>query len=229
MKNKNLIENLVVDALFLALLLLFTFTPYLGYIPIIPNVLTITTMHLIVLVGASLFGWKKGLLYGFFFGLSSFIKALVSSTGGFDLIYINPFISILPRCLLGLISGISFDLLKKHLTYKKFIIVLPFISLLLTFIHSFLTLSCLYIFGILDIFYISRALGLEEFIEEINSVGYLSALGLVTLFGMLGEMGASAIIVPSLFVALRNIPFIKEKDKDKYKVISNSSSELLNN
>lgn len=229
MKNREIIRSLVIDALFLALLLLFTFTPNLGYIQIVPNVLTITTMHLLVLIGASLFGWKKGLLYGFFFGLSSLIKALTMSGSPVDFIYINPFISVLPRVLFGLISGLTFDFLKKHLSLKKFLVVLPIFSALLTLLHSVLTLSSLYIFGILDIFYISRAIGLEEFIKEINQTGYLAALGTVTLFGMLGEMGASALIITPLFIALRHIPFIKEMDDKKYKVSEEKKEKVLNN
>lgn len=223
MKIVTKIRELVVDALFLALLILFTFVPYLGYIQIVPGVLTITTMHLLVLIGASLFGWKKGLLYGFFFGISSLIKAAtIGAANPVDFIYVNPLISVLPRVLFGLFAGSMFDFAKKRLSFKQFGFVLPFIAICATLIHSILTLGSLYIFGILDIFKISEALGLSEFCKQIQQTGFLVTLGLVTLFGILGEMAASALIVTPSFFALRTIPFIKAEDS-KYKVVINSS------
>lgn len=210
MKN-NVIKNIVIDALFLALIICFTFIPFLGYISIIPNLVSITTMHLIVLIGAALFGWKKGLLYGFFFGASSLIKALIS-TSPVDQLFINPFISILPRILFGYISGLTFSSFKKIMTYKKFLCFLPLFSFLLTGIHTILTLGSLYIFGILDIFKISSLLGLSELINTILNTGFIIYLGVPTFLGALGEMIASFIIITPLFIALRKINFIKEID-----------------
>lgn len=57
-KRIDIIRNIVIDALFLALILLFTYVPQIGYIQVMPT-MAITTIHLVVLIGASLFGWKK--------------------------------------------------------------------------------------------------------------------------------------------------------------------------
>ncbi len=222
MKKIEIIRSLVVDALILALILLFTFVPQIGYIQIIPGTLAITTVHLIVLIGASLFGWKKATLYGFFFGISSLL-ASIGNASQFNLLFINPFISILPRVLFGLISGLLIDLLKRKMTLKGFGILLPFLVAVLTLLHTFLTLGSVYVFGILDIFKISKALGLEEFCNNINQTGFIIALGSATFFGALGEAAASFIIVPSAFFALRTIKFIKEKDNSY--VIKNKNND----
>ncbi len=214
-KRVDIIRNLTIDALFLALILLFTYVPQIGYIQVMPT-MAITTIHLIVLIGASLFGWKKGLLYGLFFGLSSCLKAATAASSYFDTLFINPFISILPRVIFGLVSGLIVDLLKKHLTLKQFSISLPFMMAILTIFHTFLVLSCCYIFGILDIFSISKGLGLSDFIASIRQTGFIIALGSATFLGALGEAIASFIVVPAAFFALRTIPFVKQID-NKYK------------
>lgn len=227
MKNIKIIRNLVTDALILALILLFTFVPQIGYIQIIPGTLAITTVHLVVLIGASLFGWKRATLYGLFFGISSLIAAFTSASQ-FNMLFINPFVSILPRVLFGFISGIIIDLLKKHMTLKSFGILLPFLVAILTLIHTVLTLGCVYIFGILDIFKISKALGLEEFCNNVNQAGFIIMLDSATFIGALGEAAASFIIVPAAFFALRTIKFIKENDSS-YKVKEIKESNEINN
>lgn len=227
--TRKVIKNIVIDAMFLAFIILFTFVPSLGYIQIVPGVLTITTIYLFVLIGAALYGWKKGLLLGFVFGLSSLIKALTSGTGG-DLFYVNPFVSVLPRALFGFLSGLIFDNVKKHTTQKTFFKLLPVLSIGCTLIHSVLTLTCLYIFGMLDIFKISAALGLSSIIEGHTSfIAYLVWLSIQTLWGMLGESAAAFFIVPLAYFALRQVVSIKEEDDKKYKAIVNENSEKNDN
>ncbi len=215
-KRIDIIRNIVIDALFLALILLFTYVPQIGYIQVVPT-MAITTIHLIVLIGASLFGWKKALLYGLFFGLSSCLKAVTAYSSEFDLLFVNPFISILPRVIFGLVSGLVIDLLKKHLTLKQFSICLPFVVAILTMFHTFIVLSSCYVFGILDIFSISKALGLGDFVANIKQTGFIIILGSTTFLGALGEAIASFIVVPAAFFALRTIPFVKQID-NSYKV-----------
>lgn len=228
-KNREVIRNIVIDAMFLAFILLFTFVPHLGYIQVIPGVLTITTIYLFVLIAAALYGWKKGLLLGFIFGLSSLIKALTSGTGG-DLFYINPFVSVLPRVLFGFLSGLIFDTVKKHTTQKTYFKLLPVLSLACTLMHSVLTLTCLYVFGFLDIFKISAALGLSSIIEgHTNFIAYLVFLSIQTLWGMLGEATAAFFIVPLAYFALRQVSSIKEEDNKKYKAIINEKEEKNDN
>ena len=51
MKNNKLLLSMSIDAMFLALIALFSYVPYLGYINIGP--ISFTTIHLLVLVVAS--------------------------------------------------------------------------------------------------------------------------------------------------------------------------------
>lgn len=65
-------------ALFMALIVLMAFTPFLGYIPL--GFTRATIIHIPVIIGALLLGPKKGALLGFTFGLTSFINNTMNPT-----------------------------------------------------------------------------------------------------------------------------------------------------
>lgn len=196
MKNRKIILEIVISAMFIALLAIFSFVPYVGFITIGP--ISFTTVHIIVLIGAMLLGWKHGLIYGFFFGLFSFFQAL-STAGTVNYLFVNPFVSILPRIIFGLVSGLIFDFLRKRTTGPQFLGISAISAGLLTLFHTFITLFCLYIFGILDIFKISQALGLAEVLDNLKAAGFdnfgVFILGFVS-FGCIAEISGAALIVP---------------------------------
>ena len=214
MQNRKIILNITISAMFIALLAVFSFVPYVGFITIGP--ISFTTVHIIVLIGAMLMGWKHGLIYGFFFGLFSFIQAL-STAGTVNYLFVNPFVSILPRVIFGCVSGLVFDFLRKRTNSKQFIGISAISAGLLTLFHTLITLTCLYIFGILDIFKISQALGLSEILETLKSYGFdnfgIFILGFVS-FGCLAEVLAATFIVPSaggvvMLSFKKNMNFVK--------------------
>lgn len=204
MKNRFKIHQIVYDALFIALITIFTFVPYLGLITVGP--LSFTTIHILVLIGAALFGYKRGMIYGFYFGLMTLIKA-ITVPGTLDYFCLNPFISILPRFLFGLFSGLVFDFLRKRLNQKTFNMILLPASGLLTLLHTILFLGCFYIFGVKDIFQITHLLGVGELIQNLN-VTYGSFMLFIVAFvspGACCEIGAAAVVVPGLYVVLSRI------------------------
>lgn len=214
MQNRILLKQIAIDALFIALLAIFSFVPYIGFIQVGP--ISFTTIHIIVLVGAAFFGWKRGLLYGFFFGIFSLFKA-IQYPNSVDYFFLNPFISVLPRMLFGLISGVIFDLIKKKNSFKLFIGLLIPLSAVLTFLHTFLTLSCFYVFGVLDIFKITSILGLKELMDAfLNSYpsfwGFI--LAMVT-FGAVCEMIVATIIVPSIYLMINKIYHINSFENNQ--------------
>ena len=103
-------------ALFIALLAVLTFTP-LGFL-IVPPV-SITFLHIPVIIGAILMGTKSGAILGGAFGILSMIRASFSSNP-IDLLF-SPFASgapvqsiimcIIPRILLGVIAALLYKLL----------------------------------------------------------------------------------------------------------------------
>ena len=111
MKNKA-IENIVLNALIIAIIAVMTFVPYVGYISIPGTPISITTIHIAVIIFAWMFGWSKGIVAGLAFGVMSLIKAAAMPVSPSDVYFVNPLISVLPRLLFGFIAGLGFDLLK---------------------------------------------------------------------------------------------------------------------
>ena len=68
MKQKKKLTRLVMCALFSALIVVMTFTPYLGYITV--GVIEITTLHAVVIFGAAVLGPAMGAVLGGVWGLT---------------------------------------------------------------------------------------------------------------------------------------------------------------
>jgi uncharacterized membrane protein len=64
-------KELVLTAMFTAIIIAMSFVPYLGYIPL--GVINATIIHVPVIIGAILLGPKRGAFLGCVFGLSSMI------------------------------------------------------------------------------------------------------------------------------------------------------------
>ena len=65
----NKTREMVLLALFGAIILVLTFTPFVGYIPL--GTIRATTVHIPVIIGSIILGPKKGGILGFIFGLTS--------------------------------------------------------------------------------------------------------------------------------------------------------------
>ena len=112
-KQKTLL--LVQNALLISIILLMAFTP-LGYLKI--GVVEMTLIMIPVAVGSIALGEKTGLILGLVFGLTSFYQCLTgSSPFGATLLNINPIFTfvmcIIPRVLMGYLSGLIFKALEK--------------------------------------------------------------------------------------------------------------------
>ncbi|HKM02641.1 MAG TPA: ECF transporter S component [Bacilli bacterium] len=138
MKNKQ-IRMMAIDAMFIAILAIFAFVPSLGFIQL--GVISFTTLPIIVFIGAYIFGWKRGLIYGTMFGLFSLLKAF-SFPGTIDYYFINPLISVLPRAIFGLAAGLVATLLKK-LPFKIHAWLIVMYVFVLSFLHSIMVIGML--------------------------------------------------------------------------------------
>jgi uncharacterized membrane protein len=205
MKNREKIKSIVIDALFLAVMTIFTFVPYLGYITVGP-LLSFTTMHLFVLLGAILFGRKKGALYGFFFGVLSLIKA-IQYPSTLDYFALDPMISVVPRVLFGLIAGLVFDFLKKFISQKTFNALSYFLCGAFTLLHSVLFLLAFYIFAVNNALGMADLLGLKEMIDSLNATygGFMVFVGTYIGIGAIFEIIGAALVVPSLYILVYNV------------------------
>ncbi|HHW45831.1 MAG TPA: ECF transporter S component [Clostridiales bacterium] len=95
-------------ALFSALITAMTFIPYVGYITIGAS-LSITTLHIPVIIGAVLLGKVSGTVLGTVWGVTCLIYAALNGTAD-AVIFLNPMISVVPRIFVGLLTAVYYDI-----------------------------------------------------------------------------------------------------------------------
>ena len=108
MKRKTDTRNLVRAGILCALIIVMTFVPYTGYIYY--GLIEITTLHIVVAVGAVLLGWQYGAVLGFVWGVTCILRALTNPLWA---PFLNPMISLVPRVLVGIVAGLVAGGLKK--------------------------------------------------------------------------------------------------------------------
>mgnify|MGYP001288822278 FL=1 len=107
MKKKEKTVEMTITAIFIALLLIQTFVPDIGYIRIIPALPAITTIPLTIAIYGSLMGPKMGASFGLFWGLTRMVVAYTQPGDMVSLLlFRNPVISILPSVLAGWLVGL---------------------------------------------------------------------------------------------------------------------------
>lgn len=185
--------------LFSAVILVQTYV-WLGYLMIGP--ISITTIHLTVIIAACLLGPRLGALIGGIWGVTSWIYAF-QSAGLLNVLFYNPLISVVPRVAVGFIAGLLFSRLSKryNLTLSSSIA-----GVVGTITNTVLVLSGFFFFG-----YDTLQNFLTAGTITINTSGIdpvlTYVLSLVTT-NSLAEIIAAAIVVPLVVTPLRR--FIKK-------------------
>ena len=135
--NNSKTYELVLTALFMAIIIVMAFTP-LGYIPLV--VINATTLHIPVIIGSLFLGPKRGAFLGGVFGITSFIKSTIApaasafifspvaaltmlphdTIGAAILIaFKSTFIAIVPRILIGVVPYFVYVGIKKAIGSEK--------------------------------------------------------------------------------------------------------------
>lgn len=83
-----------------------------GFIPWFGGI-SLTIMHVPVIIGAILEGPVVGLVIGLIFGLFSLIQAAVAPTAPADVWFINPLLSVLPRLFIGPAAWLAWKALSR--------------------------------------------------------------------------------------------------------------------
>ncbi len=208
--KKITVKDIAVDAIFIAIIAAMTFVPYVGMITL--PFISFTLLHLPVLLGAYLFGWRKGLLFGVAMGVCSLIKATTMPAGTFDALFVWPWISVLPRALFGFLSGLFFDMLHKNSKLYGNPLIVGLLSFAFTVMHT------VFVFGSLFIFFPNETYGLLSS-ESPFAGGITVFVAIIILFGMLGEATLAGIVTPALgkgtmFVAKRFRSDDREEEKE---------------
>lgn len=113
MKTKNNTRDIAILGLFIALMAVLAFVPNIGFIP--TPIGAISLVHLPVIVGTLVLGFKKGMILSLAFGIFSFIRAF-TPMGIADVAFQNPLVSILPRLFIAPATYGVYKLMQKLFT-----------------------------------------------------------------------------------------------------------------
>ena len=152
MRNKQRVLRLTLAAFFVAIEIVLAITP-LGYIPI--GAISITTLHIPVILGGVLMGPGFGAMVGFVFGMTSMIRATMTPTitsfcfspfitvGGVSGNFASIVIALGPRIFLGWFSGALYRQLRKKMKSAGAASISAGVN---TLLHTLLVMGLIWLF-----------------------------------------------------------------------------------
>lgn len=184
MKRRQQIQQSTIRSILIAIIILQDFVPFLGNIPVGP--LSITTMHVTVIITAIVVGPVDGAIIGGAWGILTWVRAFVAPSSSLaPLVMVNPLVSVVPRIMIGLVAGYLYRWLTR--LSKQ-----PRLAMILAGIAGSLTNTGL-VLGAIALFYrtpaVARAYG-------VNVAHLLPALETIMATNGLAELVFAAIVVP---------------------------------
>ena len=115
--------RVAISAIFVAIILVQTFVPYIGYIRILPGLPSITTIPLTVALAGCLMGPGFGASIGLFWGLLSMFVAYTQPGDIVSiLLFRNILIALVPRTAAGFIAGMIGQAAKDDSKFQKTVV-----------------------------------------------------------------------------------------------------------
>lgn len=184
MKRRQQIQQSTIRSILIVIIILQDFVPFLGNIPVGP--LSITTMHVTVIIVAIVVGPVDGAIIGGAWGILTWVRAFVAPSSSLaPLVMVNPLVSVVPRIMIGLVAGYLYRWLTR--LSKQ-----PRLAMILAGIAGSLTNTGL-VLGAIALFYrtpaVARAYG-------VNVAHLLPALETIMATNGLAELVFAAIVVP---------------------------------
>jgi uncharacterized membrane protein len=144
MRNQKT-TDLVFLSMIISIILVMSYVPNLGFIQV--GTVSVTLVHIPVIIAAIFLNRKMGMLAGAFFGLSSLYLAYtraLESPVSIDYLFRDPAISVLPRVLFPLFTALLYENLKKYIKVDALNIYISVVAGAL--IHSLLVYTALFFF-----------------------------------------------------------------------------------
>lgn len=108
--KKSSARRLTICGIMIAITLIMAYTP-IGMIPL--GTVSATISHVPTIITAIVVGPIEGLIVGTAFGIITLFRAATSPSGILDPLFVNPFISVLPRMLIGITAYYTYKGLAK--------------------------------------------------------------------------------------------------------------------
>ncbi|MFK5883925.1 MAG: ECF transporter S component [Candidatus Izemoplasma sp.] len=140
MRNERVLEITTIGV-FSGLIFVMAIVPWLGFIEI--GIVSITIIHIPVLIGGIFGGKRVSLALGLAFGLSSLMIAFLRPTLPASFVFQNPLVSVLPRVLFGYFLYIIYKISIKTIPNEFTAMVVAFVTS--TLVHTVLVLVPMYI------------------------------------------------------------------------------------
>ncbi len=136
------VKELTLNAMFMAIIITMALVPNIGIITVGP--ISITLLHVPVIVAGIAFGMRSSLITSITFGISTMVVAMMRSVTPIDVLFTNPILSVLPRFLFGLAIVLIWKLLRLLKTKPHASIALT--AFFATIAHSIFVLVTLFFF-----------------------------------------------------------------------------------
>lgn len=140
--RKSKAYHLAMRSIFIALIIMQSLIPFLGYIPL--GVVNITFIQITAIIAGVVLGPRDGLWVGFSWGIIKLFMAYTAPSSLMDtLVFQNPIITIIPRMCVGLFSGWVMQWAQRHISQRLSLILAAMTGsltntlLVLTFIRLF--------------------------------------------------------------------------------------------
>ena len=189
--QKNKTYRIAILGILSAFIIIQTFVPFLGNIPIPP--LNPTIIHITVIVAAFVLSTKDGMLVGLVWGLACMVEAYTLPASPLDLLlWTNPVIAVVPRVMVGLVAGLIFHAFLKRKQEKRGMVIAAVLGSLT---------NTVLVLGFIALFYGNEyATALN--VDPSNLLKVLA--GIVATNGI-GEAVAAGLIAPFIAKALMKV------------------------
>lgn len=185
-------------AIFGTIVIVQNLVPVLGNIPIGP--LSITLIHITVIIAAIVLGPVQGMVIGGIWGGITFIRAFIWPTSPLAVIcFTNPLVSVIPRILVGAVAGYGYRWLANKISSRK--------AMVIAAIAGSMTNTIL-VLGLIYLLYRHQA-------PKLYSVNVHQLLPY--LLGVVGTNG-----IPEMLLAAVTVPLIANA---LFKVLNNKSAK----
>lgn len=189
-RQENKTYHIAIMGMLTAIILIQNFVPVMGYIPIPP--LNPTIIHITVIIAALTLGTRDGMILGGIWGIACIVRAFTFPTTPLDiLLFTNPIIAIVPRILVGLVAGYSYQKLK--LTRLK-----DLTSMIIAAVLGSLTNT----FFVLFFIYLIYGQAYADFIQVDHS-NLLAVMGTAVATIGVAEAVIAAVVSPTIAKALK--------------------------